>query len=648
MRKNKKLLSLAVSACMVGSMLAGCSEKSSDDSDATSSAVETEVESTEEDVESSSEETEEENSSEEETENAENYDAEGTAAGEFIQQVMATKGMTSYTATSEIVINDVSTYDDETYETEVTLGLVELVDGNGNMSLTISADFEDPDDVDAIAIHGDLLTLSKVDDRIYLDMTGLYEPMVYLLMVSDMEEMEEYYEAFGTTSEEVEALLTLSIPVGDLELSETDYTALEDVMELVADDLAASLDSLGEDFMTVDGDTYTFTVNNGNIIDIADAVLSALDGNIEAIYDAYVEYVKASDYSEYLDSVINAVVGELVEGWEEAAGDDMDAADIEEQITGFIEAYETTVEENIASLEDDKQEFLDEFASILEEFDEGKDDAAKELADDEDNAVSAVATVTFSGEEGSRVIDSDITFEMSTSESYAEDELYEGSEAYSTSDVVSISIKTTIEEGEVTISAPEGYATLADLAKFCYNLEEIYDEYVVDDYDATTDYEYDDDYDYSYLYDDYTQAELCEIYGVTLEDGQVIACYTTDGDAVIITPYDGMEFYSPDDTTNMMMEFDQNYETYITIYVYDTSYDVEFYEDYYDAEMIEDNLYYYEYYEDMADLVYFGDNITIDIELDTYADGGLDEVTGGDTLEFLMGLYDLCEIVSPA
>ncbi len=656
MRKNKKLLSLAVSACMVGSMLAGCSAKSEDDADATSSAATTEAESSEEDADSSSEKTDsdevksnsDEDSSEDETKDSENYDAEGTAAGEFIQQMSAVKGMTSYKATSEIVLSDVSTYDDETYETEVTLGLEEMVDGNGNVSLTLSVDY---DDDYGTSIHGDLLTLSKVDDRVYLDMEYLYDTILeYVVEYGyDLDTLSTYAETFGTSLDEIESLLVLGIPIGDLDLSQTDYSALEDVMERVSDDMTAAIDSLGEDFMTVDGDTYTFTVNNDNVVDIADAVLNALDGNMEDIYDAYIETVKATDYSEYMDSAINAIVGELVEGLQEVASEEMDdetLTEIESEIDEFIEVYKTSFDETVTELEDGKQDFLDEFAALLEEFDEEKDSAKEELAAGEGDIVNAVATVTFSGDEGSRVIDSEITFDMSTSESYAEDELYDGSEAYSTSDVVSISVKTTIEECDVTISAPENYASLADLVKVLYNVYTIYSEYAVDDYDTTTDYEY-DDYDYNYDYDTYTQAELEEIYGVTLEDGQVIACYTADSDGVIITAYDGMEFYSPDDMSNCMMEYDDSYETYITIYVYDTSYTPDYYVEYFDAEMLEDNLYYYEYYEDMADIVYFGDNITIDIELDTYSDEGLDGITGGDTVEFLKGLFDLCEIVSP-
>ncbi len=668
MRKNKKLLSLAISACMVGSMLAGCSEKSSDDADTPSSSVETEAESTEEaesseeaddDTDNVSDDVEEESSeesSEEETDEASDTDSdEDTIADEFIEQLMEAKTMDSYTSTTNMGITYVMTEDGEQSYIDGTITFKTLKDENGNASLNIYAEMSYDDGYDAGVYSGDVLTLTLVDDRMYIDISALYQPAVELLIGSDTDTLEEYLEAFGTSSDEIQSLLVLGIPVGDLDLNTADYSQLESVMEMVSSDFMNTIyDTLGEGVLTQNGDTYTITLYDEICVDVLDALMSVLDDNMETIYDAYVDALKNTDNSEYLTSVTTAIVDELIDGLEAVAGEELDEetlSEVETEISDAIDEYQATLEESVTEMEDTKADFLEEFEAALEEYEDIKAEI-DELLSTNDDTIRLVSDITFSGDEGSRVVESGTELNLNFTEEYAEDELYDGSEAYAVDYELSMTVSSTVKEGDVSITAPENASTLEDLVRVIYNVYTIYSEYtedVYDDYDTTVGYEYDDDdYDYSYQYNDYTQAELCEIYGVTLEDGQVIACYTTDGDAVIITPYDGMEFYSPDDTTNMMMEVDENYETYITIYVYDTSYDAEFYEDYYDAEMIEENLYYYEYYEDMADLVYFGDNITIDIELDTYSDEGLDGITGGDTLGFLQGLLKLCEIVSPA
>ena len=106
-----------------------------------------------------------------------------------------------------------------------------------------------------------------------------------------------------------------------------------------------------------------------------------------------------------------------------------------------------------------------------------------------------------------------------------------------------------------------------------------------------------------------------------------------------------MEFFQSEDMGNMAMEFNDDVTAYITIYVYDSSYDVDFYTAYEPFEQLEENLYYMEESGESLALVYFADNITIEIDLDADSEEVLQEITGGENEETMKEILALCEIV---
>jgi hypothetical protein len=303
------------------------------------------------------------------------------------------------------------------------------------------------------------------------------------------------------------------------------------------------------------------------------------------------------------------------------------------------------MEDAIQELEDGKEEFMEEFNSAVKEYRDAKDDIESEFADSEDT-VDAVLKVTSEGEEGSRTITCEFTTSAKATETYYSDDEEDPDEdtAPDETTYVTISVKSVIEEGDVEITAPEKYAPLSKLVETAYRVYTIYEEMSQNEGDDDYDYDDDDD-DYDWNTETYTQEELADIYGVTLKDNQAIACYSTDLDAVLITAYDDLEFYEPDDMDNFQMETSDSAFTYITVFVYDSSFDAEYVQDTYEGKVLDDNMYYIED-ENELDLYIFEKDITINIEFETYEDDGLEGYTDGDGEAFMLELADLCEIIS--
>lgn len=643
MRKTKKLLGIALVPCMVGSLLAGCTASSENVDTTPSSSAEAEA-STDASAEASDDETEATEASEpEETKEPETQGSGDASGAAFIDVLKGISDMESYTMNSSVSLNQKTTVDGETENADVTFGVKSLTDGKGNVSVTISADYEDADT--GIALSGDLLTISKVDDRMYIDLSSLWDTVMDYLG-EESAYVEQYLSAFEVSMDELESLLVLGIPVGDLAFSKDDYAKMEDALDLIYDDMAAAIDELGEDFMTQNGNTYTITVDNDNLIDIVDAMLSAFEGNIGDIYDAYVAGMKETDYSVYLESVISAVVDEVVEGIEAASETEISEdqrAELEAEIQSAIEQYQSMMEESIAEFESSRDAFVEEFNSAVKEFNDGKEEAQKAI-DEGDASVSAVMAVTVDGEKGSRKV----TSELTANAEYVQ--TLEGSDDTAAEVSISVVVKSTIEEGNVEITAPEEYASLSKAIEVAYKVYMLYQEMAEEGQGGGIDPGLGGD-DYDFDYDSYTQAELEKNYGVSLKKDQALVCDTLDNDGVLVTAYDGMEFFQPDDTSGMLMESNEDASAFITIYVYDTSFDEAFYTEYYtqnyDAEKLEENLYYFESKEQII-LVSFAENITIEISVDTETEDLMQDMTGGDNEEFLRGLLELCEIVPAA
>lgn len=644
MRKNKKLLGIALVPCMVGSLLAGCTA-SSESTDATSSSTAAE-DTTEAPVESSDDETDAvAPETTEETQAPEIEDDENGQSAAFIDVLRGISDIESYRMSTSITVNQKTVTDGEdTGETEITVGLEGLTDGKGNISVTISADYDEEDG--SFSVHGDLLTISKVDDRMYLDLTSLYD-VVMDSLGAESAYIEQYAAAFGVSMDEIESLLVLGIPVGDLDLSKDSYADLQGAMELIYDDMAVAIDSLGEDFVAQDGNTYTITVNNDNLIAVVDAFLSAFEDNIGDIYDAYVDGMKATDYAAYCETIMSAVMDEIIEGIETATETEIDEdmrAEVETEIKAAVEEYQLSMEEAIAELEDSKDEFLQEFNSAVEEFNDGKEEAQEAIDAGEDSA-EAVLTLSVDGEEGSRKITSELNATVQTTEVVAAEEP-------EVSSVIAVTVKTAIEEGDVEISAPKDYAPLSDVIEIAYKVYLAYEEMAgTGGYDDGDDDDNYDDFDFNYGDTSYTQDELAENYGVTLKENQALVYATLDNDAVLVTAYDGMEFYQADDAHGYLMEFSDDVNAYITVWVNDITFDLEFYKNYYgedELKKLEDNLYYHEEstgYGEVITVISFAENITIEIEFETYTEELMDEMTGGDGEGFLKELLELCEIV---
>jgi hypothetical protein len=644
MRKSKKLLGIALVPCMVGSLLAGCTASS--DTDATSVTTagdqqeETTADTTEENTESA--ETTVPDETEETTEESAGQDGQAAA---FVDLLKGVSDMEAYRMNTVITVNEKTEVDGEDdEESEVTLNIEALTDGKGNVSVTVGADYADEES--GISINGDLLTISKVDDRVYLDLTGTYDAVMDALG-EDSKYIEQYVSAFDLTMDEVEELLVLGIPVGDLDISKNTYADMEKALNLIYDDMAVAIDSLGEDFLVQDGNTYILTANNDNLIAVADAFVDAFEGNIGDIYDAYVEAMKKTDYSDQIETVAKAVVNEVIKGIEAATetelGED-DRAEVEEEIQSALEAYKTSMEEAVQELEDGKDEFIEEFNSTVKEYKDAKEDIQSELADS-DNTIDAVLKLTSEGEEGARTLTCEFTASAKTTETYYadydEDQDPDEATAPDETTYVTITVKSVVEEGDVEITAPEKYAPLSQVVELAYRVYTIYEEMSQgdDDYD-----DYDDDDD-DWNTETYTQAELAEIYDVTLKQNQAIASYSTDLDAVLITAYDDMEFYEPDDMDNYQMEVNEDADVLINVVVYDSSFSAEYVQDAYEGKVLDDNMYYIEEDDNELVLFIFEDDITIYIDLEVYADGGVEAYTNGDGEAFMKSLVELCEII---
>lgn len=637
MRKNKKLLGIALVPCMVGSLLAGCTA-SSEDTDATpvsTEAEQTTAEAGEETAKAPVDEGKETTKAPEtdgETEPETKDDTQGGQGTAFIDVLKGVSDMESYRMNTSVVVNQKTGTDG----TKVAFNIEALTDGKGNTSITIGADF---DEEDVISLHGNLFTISKVDDRIYLDMTNLYDTMMETLG-DESQVIEQYAAAFEVSMDEVESLLVLGIPVGNLDFSKADYAKLQDAMNLVYDDMAAAIDSLGEDFLTQDGNTYTITIDNDNLIDAAEAILAAFEGNMGDIYDAYVDGMKNADYSVYMEAILKTVVDEVIEGIENASETELDEdmrAELEAEIQSAVEEYKTSMEEAVAELENGKDEFMDEFSAAVKEFKDSEEDIQAAI-DGGTGSIKAVMDVTAEGEKGSRKVTSQMTVN-------AEDLAVEDAEA----SAVSIILKSTIEEGDVEITAPEEYAPLSKAIEIAYRVYTIYEEMAGQEGTGGNDGPQgstgDDGSNYNKT--SYTQDELAKNYGVTLKKDQALVCDTIDNDGVLVTAYEGMEFYQADDADGMLMEYNDAADTYIVVYVYDTAMDAGFYEEYYGAKKLEGNLYWAED-DDTITLIAFEENITIEIDLETETEEIMEKLTGGDNQAFMKELYELCEIVPAA
>jgi hypothetical protein len=641
MRKSKKLLGIALVPCMVGSLLAGCTASSDTDATSVTTAGDQQEETTADTTEAA--ETTVPDETEETTEEPAGQDGQ-TAA--FVDLLKGVSDMEAYRMNTVITVNqktEVDGEDDE--ESEVTLNIEALTDGKGNVSVTVGADYADEES--GISINGDLLTISKVDDRVYLDLTGTYDAVMDALG-EDSKYIKQYVSAFDLTMDEVEELLVLGIPVGDLDISKNTYADMEKALNLIYDDMAVAIDSLGEDFLVQDGNTYILTANNDNLIAVADAFVDAFEDNIGDIYDAYVEAMKKTDYSDQIETVAKAVVNEVIKGIEAATetelGED-DRAEVEEEIQSALEAYKTSMEEAVQELEDGKDEFIEEFNSTVKEYKDAKEDIQSELADS-DNTIDAVLKLTSEGEEGARTLTCEFTASAKTTETYYadydEDQDPDEATAPDETTYVTITVKSIVEEGDVEITAPEKYAPLSQVVELAYRVYTIYEEMSQgdDDYD-----DYDDDDDDDWNTETYTQAELAEIYDVTLKQNQAIASYSTDLDAVLITAYDDMEFYEPDDMDNYQMEVNEDADVLINVVVYDSSFSAEYVQDAYEGKVLDDNMYYIEEDDNELVLFIFEDDITIYIDLEVYADGGVEAYTNGDGEAFMKSLVELCEII---
>lgn len=648
MRKNKKLLGIALVPCMVGSLLAGCTASSEDTNATPSETQASEGETTQASEESSAEE------KPSESVPSEQGNADGSGAA-FMEMLKGISDMESYSMDTSITLKQNTTIDSETTETDVTLGLKGLTDGKGNASVTISVDYEDEDD-ESIALHGDLLTLSKVDGQIYIDLSNLYD-MAMEALGDDSAMIEQYAEAFDITMEELESLMVLGIPLGEADISAADYTKMQDAMDLIYEDMAAAIDGVDGDFMVQDGNTYTLTVNNENVLEVVDALFSAFEGNIGDIYDAYVDGMKEMDSSAVLEAALRAIVDEVVTGLENAQGVELDDAareELEAEIKSAMEEYQVSMEEAIAELENTRDEFVDDFNAAVKEFKDAKEDTAAEIADG-DASANAVLSVTSEGEKGSRKVTSELKVDVETTE-LSEPDVSEDADQDETLEPVevktkiSVTVQSVVEEGTFTVSAPKEYAPLSKVVEVAYKVYMIYEEMntdpdVEDPSVEDPSAEEDPSGEENPVGGAYTKSELEKNYGVTIGDDQILLCDTLDNDAVLIGTYEGMEWFQSGDINSMAMQFNEDTTISIAFMLYDSGFDREFYKEYVEGiQELEDNLYYVEE-EDTLSLIFFGDNVTLEIDLDTYVEGLLDDFTGGDNEKFMRGLLDLCEIV---
>lgn len=614
----KRLLGIFMSSCMVAGLLTGCPFSSGDTETNVSENDAAETTATESDAQ------------EDQNDTTDAMTEAGNAIADLLREIYA---MESYSVDTSITINQKDTTGDETEETNIGFGLKGATDGNGNGYVTISIDY---DYTDSVSLSGDIFTITKVDDGIYLDMSSLYN----LLMdgfVDDTEELELYAEAFGLTLEEIESLMVLGISVGDLDLNELVGESTEEidaVMELIFDSIATAASNMDEDTLTSDADTYTITLDNDTVLDAFDAIFAAAEENIEDIYDGYVEALKAVDYTTAFEAVLNAIVDEMIEGFASSYGEEIAEAmreELEVELSSAVEEYQTAVEEVITELEDGKEEFIAEFSAVVEEYRDSKEELQAAFLED-DATIDSVLTIAAEGESGSRKITGELALTLTGQITDSEDS------EQTTSSELTVTITAAVEEGAVEISAPETYSSISDAVEIWYTVYALLSEYEDTDTDG-------DDYTDTETEEIYSQSELAATYSVTVEDNQLLLYYEIDSDAVLVTAYDGMEFFQSGDISNMVLEFNDDYTCYISLFVFDSTYDADFYMEYYSAEMIDDDIYYYEDGETAVAIVYFADNLTIDIVLEADTEEALESITGGDAVETLKEILDLCEII---
>ncbi|MCR5743021.1 MAG: hypothetical protein K6F92_04730 [Lachnospiraceae bacterium] len=454
MIKFKKTLGIALAASMVASMSVGCTNTK--DTKETTTAeeaktTETEAETTKAEKENDAAEagkTTEAESTEAETTEEETTKAPSGNGGELVfdgytpevegamELLAQIEELKSYYATTELTFDVNNSYDDyeESYSGAFTADSALNADGESSVSLSgnVSAD--------GITIEGQFLNASYVDGVSYLDIRDAYNIAEKLITEEYMEQMAT---GLGTDLDSLKKLLFISVPVEgtDLAMPAEAKDAYEKLSGMVSNDVALAV-SAG-DFLTEDDGIYSMVINNDNFGEFLYDLLSALDTNIDEIYDTYVEYMEAVNLPEMLNKLSTNYIDELIGYVEKITGQtvtDEQKAEFEAEFKEEIETYVEEYEEMIQNMKDSKADFMSEWDDLIAEMRAEGYEGVKEGL--EESGLTIDATVNVGEKNGSYVLSGDIKVDENT-------DYYKMSTAFTVKSVVE-------PEDDITITAPQG------------------------------------------------------------------------------------------------------------------------------------------------------------------------------------------------
>ena len=473
MVKFKKTMGIALAASMVASMAVGCTNtKDTTETTKATEATTTEAETEETkaaDTEKDNNEAAADKTTEAETTETETkapsgnggelvfdgYTPEVEGAMELFAQIEELK---SYYGTTELTF-DVSISDDdyeENYSGTFTADSALNADGESSVSLSGSVS------ADGITIEGQFLNVSYVDGVSYIDIRDAYNIAEKLITE---EYMEQIATGLGTDLASLKKLLFISIPVEgtDLAVPAEAKDAYDKLSGMVIDDVALAV-SAG-DFLTEDDGIYSMVINNDNFGEFLYDLLSALDTNIDEIYDAYIEYMEAVNLPEMLNKFSANYIDKLIEYVEKITGqtvtDEQKAefeAEFKEEIGTYVEEYE----EMLQNMKDNKADFMSEWDDLIADMrSEGYEGVKEGLKKD---GITIDCSVNVGEKNGNYVISGDF-------------KLVEDTDDDKTS--AAFTVKSVVEpEDDITIPAPQGATSFEEALDVVADVYKAYYEQV--------------------------------------------------------------------------------------------------------------------------------------------------------------------------
>ncbi|MCR4927905.1 MAG: hypothetical protein K5927_07970 [Lachnospiraceae bacterium] len=530
----KRITALAASASLVVASMAGCSKESSEETSSaavaesttvapeTTKAPETEApteKETEKETKASEKETKEEDAKQtepeetkkeadetkpeetepEETEPEETKSEDPEEERVYFPEVNedyadSAKGLADVVEALPIDLKEIKAESVNTFKIKVHTDAKNGVEGSkdkdeeieGKLIFTTEGD-EDEDQVanvgidvsyNGMNIKGDICSLYKVGDNIYVDLKPAYKLVFTVLGEGMQQQVEPILTALGLDATKLQSLLAFTIPIPaaakEITLSKETTEAMEDMSKLIVDDVVLALSY--NDYVTKDGDSYCVKINEDNLAYLIMDVVSAFDTNLDEIYDSGVRCAESVDPVEIFDQIMAASKDSFLPmiskyfAMNPQTDENGKAVQIsDEELSSMIDEYIAEARKQIVEQYDDSKDMFDDPEMKKETFDSWTKMVNNILRISPEEATKSVKE-SLAESNGGFDIDVDV---KKTSKGFGVDV-----EGALKTDIpngnVSISFKSenTISFGADDIKAPEGFTSFDEAMKIAEELIE--------------------------------------------------------------------------------------------------------------------------------------------------------------------------------